>query len=66
MNAVAFGAIDTDMMKEYSEEDLALICQEIPADRLGTPKEAAAMILSLVNSPDYLTGQIITMDGGWY
>jgi len=66
VNAVAFGAIDTDMMKEYSEEDLALICQEIPADRLGTPKEAAAMILSLVNSPDYLTGQIITMDGGWY
>lgn len=66
VNAVAFGAIDTDMMKEYSAEDRALICDEIPADRLGTPEEAAAMILTIAKSPDYLTGQIITMDGGWY
>lgn len=66
VNAVAFGAIDTDMMKEYSVEDRALICDEIPADRLGTPEEAAAMILTIAKSPDYLTGQIITMDGGWY
>ena len=66
VNAAAFGAIDTDMMKEYSEEDRALICEEIPADRLGTPEEAAKLILSISKTPDYLTGQIITMDGGWY
>lgn len=66
VNAAAFGAIDTDMMKEYSEEDLELIRQEIPADRLGTPEEAARLILNIANSPNYLTGQIITMDGGWY
>jgi len=66
VNAVAFGAIDTDMMKEYSDEDIRLICDEIPADRLGTPEEAAKLILGIAKSPDYLTGQIITMDGGWY
>lgn len=66
VNAAAFGAIDTDMMKEYSAEDLELIRQEIPADRLGNPEEAASLILSIAKSPEYLTGQIITMDGGWY
>lgn len=62
----AFGAIDTDMMKEYSEEDRALVCSEIPADRLGRPEEAAQPLLSLAHAPEYLTGQIVTMDGGWY
>ena len=66
VNAAAFGAIDTDMMKEYSNDDIRLICDEIPADRLGTPEEAAKLILGIAKSPEYLTGQIITMDGGWY
>lgn len=66
VNAAAFGAMDTDMMKEYSVEDLALICEEIPADRLGTPGEAAQLIYDLAHAPAYLTGQIITMDGGWF
>ena len=66
VNAAAFGAIATDMMKAYSEEDLALIREEIPADRLGTPEEAADLILQLARSPEYLTGQILTMDGGWF
>lgn len=66
VNAAAFGAIDTDMMREYSEEDLALIREEIPADRLGSPEEAARLILGIAKSPEYLTGQIITMDGAWF
>lgn len=66
VNAAAFGAIDTDMMKEYSQTDIDMICEEIPADRLGTPFESARLILSIAQSPEYLTGQIITMDGGWY
>lgn len=66
VNGAAFGAISTDMMKEYSEEDLACIRDEIPADRLGTPEEAANLLFSIATAPSYLTGQIITMDGGWY
>lgn len=65
VNAVAFGVIDTDMNACFSEEDLAVLKEEIPADRLGTAKEAAEMIGQILDSPTYLTGQIITMDGGW-
>ena len=65
VNAVAFGVIDTDMNACFSQEDLNALQEEIPADRLGTAKEAARMILQVLKSPAYLTGQVITMDGGW-
>lgn len=66
VNAVACGVIDTSMNACLSAEELESLRQEIPADRLGTPEEAAQLILQLANAPSYLTGQIITMDGGWY
>lgn len=65
VNAIACGVIDTDMNKAFSSEDMEALRSEIPADRLGQPEEAAQMILSLLQAPDYLTGQVITMDGGW-
>lgn len=65
VNAIACGVIDTDMNKCFSEEDIALLKEEIPADRLGTAKEVAEMVMQIINSPAYLTGQIITIDGGW-
>lgn len=65
VNAVAFGVIDTDMNACFSKEDLEALKEEIPADRLGTAREAAEMIRQIIGSPVYLTGQIITMDGGW-
>lgn len=65
VNAIACGLIDTDMNRGFSQEDLEQLCSEIPADRIGQPEEAAQLVLSLLNAPDYLTGQIITMDGGW-
>lgn len=66
VNAVACGVIDTDMNACFSGEELAALKEEIPADRFGTPEEAAALVLQLAQAPSYLTGQIITMDGGWY
>ena len=65
VNAVACGLIDTDMNRCFSEEEIASIIEEIPADRIGTPAEVAAMLLQLADAPSYLTGQILTMDGGW-
>lgn len=65
VNAIACGVIDTDMNKCFSEEDMAILREEIPADRLGTAKEVAEMVMQIINSPAYLTGQIITIDGGW-
>lgn len=65
VNAVACGAIDTDMNAEFSKEDLDSLCEEIPAGRMGTPAEAADIVLSLANAGSYLTGQVITLDGAW-
>ncbi len=65
VNAIACGVIDTDMNRCFSEEDRALLREEIPADRFGQPEEAAKLLLSILNGPDYLTGQVITLDGGW-
>ncbi len=65
VNAIAFGAIDTEMNNHLTSEDKVALAEEIPAGRLGTVDEAAAMIVSIATAPDYLTGQIITMDGGW-
>lgn len=65
VNAIACGVIDTDMNKCFSREDIESLCNEIPADRMGQPEEVAQMLLSLLYAPEYLTGQVITLDGGW-
>lgn len=65
VNAVAFGMIDTDMNACFSAEEIEELKAEIPADRLGTAQEAAELILRIIEAPAYLTGQVITMDGGW-
>ena len=65
VNAVACGIIDTKMNACFSKEDLEGVIAEIPADRIGKPEEVAETVSSLLNTPDYLTGQIVTMDGGW-
>lgn len=65
VNAVACGLIDTEMNSHLSDEELSDVVAEIPADRIGKPQEIASVILSLAKSTDYLTGQIIKVDGGW-
>ncbi|MDD6491410.1 MAG: SDR family NAD(P)-dependent oxidoreductase [Firmicutes bacterium] len=65
VNGVAFGVIDTDMNACFTGEELESLREEIPADRIGSAKEAGEMIRQMLHLPDYMTGQIITMDGGW-
>ena len=65
VNAIACGLIDTDMNACYSAEDLEAVIAEIPADRMGKPEEVAALCVQLAQAPEYLTGQIISLDGGW-
>lgn len=65
VNAIACGVIDTDMNKCFSNEERQSIIDEIPADRMGQPEEIAKTVISLIHSPNYLTGQIITVDGGY-
>jgi 3-oxoacyl-[acyl-carrier protein] reductase len=65
VNAVACGCIKTDMLNVYSEDELNNLAEQIPVGRLGTPEEIAEIILKLAECPSYLTGQIVTADGGW-
>ncbi len=66
VNAIACGFIDTDMNAALDAEARNALRDEIPADRFGTPQEAAELIFSIAHAPSYMTGQIITIDGGWF
>ena len=65
VNAVACGAIDTEMNARLSTEERHALEEEIPAGRFGTTQEIADLVLSLAQSPSYLTGQVIGIDGGF-
>ena len=65
VNAIACGFVDTDMNRHLSEEDLEAVKTEIPADRFATCEEIADSVYSVLTAPSYLTGQVITVDGGW-
>jgi len=65
VNAIACGCIDTQMNACFSDEERTALAEEIPAGRFGTPKEVADLVLDLSQKHNYLTGQIITLDGGW-
>lgn len=65
VNAIACGCIDTTMNGQLDADERATLEEEIPAGRFGTPQEVADFVLQLVNSPVYLTGQVIGLDGGF-
>jgi 3-oxoacyl-[acyl-carrier protein] reductase len=64
VNAIAPGFIKTDMTKELNEKELAKM---IPAQRFGTPEEVAAVAGFLASKEaGYITGQVISVNGGLY
>lgn len=65
VNAVACGAIDTEMNHFLADEELMQLIDEIPASRLGRAEEVADLVYHLAYKNEYLTGQIIGLDGGW-
>ena len=63
VNAVGPGAI---LFQDWeSEEKRAAILSSIPMKRQGRAEEIAATVMFLATGPDYITGQIIDVDGGW-
>jgi 3-oxoacyl-[acyl-carrier protein] reductase len=64
-NAIAPGYIETDMTAELDEKQTAALRERIPLGRLGTPEDVASLVRFLAGpSAGYITGQIITVDGG--
>lgn len=65
VNCVAPGAIDTEMNSRLTREDLAALADETPLGRIGTPQEAAAAIAFLASDEaSFLTGQVVSPNGG--
>lgn len=65
VNAIACGVIDTTMNNLLSKEEKAELADSIPCGRFGTAEEVAQLVWDVANAPEYLTGQIIGIDGGY-
>lgn len=65
VNAIACGVIDTEMNRQLSAEERKELEDAIPAGRYGTPDEIARIVWDTANAPEYMTGQIIGVDGGY-
>jgi 3-oxoacyl-[acyl-carrier protein] reductase len=67
INVVSPGFIDTDMTKSLSDDQKESIFKDIPANRLGDPKEIAATVGFLASDDAaYITGETIHVNGGMY
>lgn len=65
VNAVAPGAIDTEMLAEYTPDEQADLVDRIPIGRLGTPADVARAVRWLAeDGSSFMTGQIIAPNGG--
>ncbi len=66
VNAIAPGFIETEMIAAMPEDVRARILEKIPMGRFGRPEEIAQVVAFLVSNGDYITGQVIAIDGGLY
>lgn len=64
VNALALGVIDTEMNNNLSNLEKQELVEEIPAGRMGSVTEIAKIVVEMMDGKEYMTGQIITVDGG--
>ncbi len=65
VNCIAPGVIETEMNSHLSNEDLDVLCEETPLERLGKPEEVAKTARFLASDEaEFITGQVINVDGG--
>ena len=66
VNCVAPGVINTDMVQVLGRETLDALAAQTPLGRLGTPEDIAAAVCFLAgDAASFLTGQVLTADGGF-
>ena len=64
-NAIAPGFISSDMTDKLSDAQKAEILKNIPLKKMGTPADVANLAVFLASPmSDYITGQVICVDGG--
>ncbi|MGX6961994.1 elongation factor P 5-aminopentanone reductase [Vagococcus xieshaowenii] len=66
VNAVAPGAVATQMNTDWTEEEITELLTEIPLNRMATPQEIGEAVTFLMsNSAGYITGTVLPVTGGW-
>lgn len=66
VNAVSPGVVLTDMMNSFSESDKEILKEETPLNTLGTPEDIAAAVSFLVSDKaSFITGQVLSVNGGF-
>ena len=65
-NAIAPGFIDTAMTQKLSDDVKKRLSEQIPLTRLGTPEDIAKAVVFLCADAEYITGQVINVNGGMY
>lgn len=66
VNCIAPGVIMTDMNAQYGEEELNILKEETPLQRLGSPEDIAGAVSFLASdSAGFITGQILGVNGGF-
>lgn len=65
VNAIAPGFIDTKMNSEYDESARAAFCEDTALMKIGNPSDIAKAVCFLANNADFITGQTLTVDGGY-
>ncbi len=67
VNCVSPGFIATPMTAHFSEEALCSIREEVPMGRIGVPEDISEAILYLASDKaSYITGTVLSVNGGWY
>ncbi|MEC0373497.1 3-oxoacyl-ACP reductase FabG [Paenibacillus chibensis] len=66
VNAVAPGAVNTEMLGHLDADEKRMLEEEIPAGRLATPDEISSLVYFLaLPESGYINGQVISPNGGW-
>ncbi|EUJ31825.1 3-ketoacyl-ACP reductase [Listeria floridensis FSL S10-1187] len=67
VNCLTPGAVDTEMLDRFSEQEKLELASEIPLLRLGKPADIAHAALFLISDQAaFMTGQILGVNGGWH
>ena len=66
VNCIAPGAVETDMMADFGEEDKRALAEASPLCRLGTARDVAGAVLFLASERSgFITGQVLGANGGF-